>query len=858
MSDLLSIGSSGVTAYQRALATVSNNIANVSTDGYSRQDVSITANQPTEAGGSYIGTGARFDQVRRQYDAFIESNLRSSNSDLTAQAPLLSYVNRLIDVMGNENIGLTTAMNQFFSSARNLASDPASTISRTTFLRDTEGLAGRFRQLSSQLDILGTETRQSVETDIGQVNSLTQQLAELNKQLSKKAHVSDQPSELLDQRDLLLRDLSGLIGIKTKFADNGAVLVSVGDTINQGILVRDDQSRAIVVEPSAKDPGKLQFTIDPYGKPEGLPAITSGKIGGVITFRDQVLSPSADSLNSLAQVIVQQVNAIHREGIDSEGKLGGDLLGFSLGQEKTAGGMQVLIQDASRIAAAGQFRVIDDPLNPGSAQSRISYSAPTYEGPVDLAGKLANATAPQIGTATLPVAASVGYASVGLVSAGTKDLVLTLNNPSAAQSLQVMTRDGRHLLGSSLSGSPILDRILRTANGFEAGASYSTQQLNAGVRQVDGQAVDDRYLDMDLFIGAKAQAQQIQQFNTKTGALMPPTLAPAVLQGQGALDVAALMSAGVFTLNGVALPAADTTKVDSSATITLTSAERIDNWLGKVNALKLGVTASVDSQGQLKFTRSDGSSGDIRLGLGASGTPADLKKLGFNTSAYISGTSQDDLLVFVTDSSTPANAQTTVLSQASLTSQAAGQDGDMKQLLRNQSLEVKFSKDPSNGKLYYTITDTRTDTELARRAYETNGSGAPSLRYRGITLEFTTQPVANDTFRVDGNKDGVGNNEAILKMVDLEGQKVMPGSLTMTEAYIERVNLVGSVARQASIAKDALTVVYQQAQQARDGVSGVSLDQEATELVRYQQAYQANAKVMQTATTLFDAILRIN
>jgi flagellar hook-associated protein FlgK len=850
-----------VTAYQRALATVSNNIANVSTEGYSRQDVSITANQPTEAGGSYIGTGARFDQVRRQYDAFIESNLRSSNSDLTAQEPLLSYVNRLIDVMGNENIGLTTAMNQFFAAARDLASDPASTISRTTFLRDTEGLAGRFRQLSSQLEMLGTETRQSVETDIGQVNSLTQQLAELNKQLSKKAHVSDQPSELLDQRDLLLRELSGLIGIKTKFADNGAVLVSVGDTINQGILVRDDQSRAIVVEPSVKDPGKLQFTIDPYGKPEGLPAITSGKIGGVITFRDQVLSPSADSLNNLAQVIVQQVNAIHREGIDSEGKLGGDLLGFSSGQENTAGGMQVLIQDASRIAAAGQFRVIDDPLNPGSAQSRISYSAPTYEGPVGLAGKLANATAPQIGTATLPVAASMGYASVGLVSAGTKDLVLTLNNPSATQSLQVMTRDGRHLLGSSLSGSPILDRVLRTANGFEAGASYSTQQLNAGVRQVTGKAVDDRYLDMDLFIGAKAEVQKIQQFNTKTGALMPPTLAPAVLQGQGALDVSALMSAGKFTLNGVALPAADTTKVDPTdpnATIALTAAERIENWLGKINALNLGITASVDGQGQLKFTRSDSSSGDIRLGFGASGTPADLKQLGFNTSVFISGTSQDDLLVFVTDSSTAANAQTTVLSQASMTAQYAGQDEDMKQLLRKQSLEVKFSKDPNDGKLYYTISDTRTETELARRAYETTGSGAPSLRYRGITLEFTTQPVANDTFRVDGNNDGVGNNEAILKMVDLEKQKVMPGSLTMTEAYVERVNLVGSVARQASIAKDALAVVYQQAQQARDGVSGVSLDQEASELVRYQQAYQANAKVMQTATTLFDAILQIN
>jgi len=65
------------------------------------------------------------------------------------------------------------------------------------------------------------------------------------------------------------------------------------------------------------------------------------------------------------------------------------------------------------------------------------------------------------------------------------------------------------------------------------------------------------------------------------------------------------------------------------------------------------------------------------------------------------------------------------------------------------------------------------------------------------------------------------------------------------------------MARQALVAKDALTVVYDQAVEARDAVSGVSLDEEAAALIRFQQAYQASAKVMQTASTLFDAVLRI-
>ena len=71
MADLLAIGSSGINVYQRALATVSNNIANLNTDGYSRQTTEIRQNQPKEAGGGYIGTGAYFDRVSRQYDGFL-------------------------------------------------------------------------------------------------------------------------------------------------------------------------------------------------------------------------------------------------------------------------------------------------------------------------------------------------------------------------------------------------------------------------------------------------------------------------------------------------------------------------------------------------------------------------------------------------------------------------------------------------------------------------------------------------------------------------------------------------------------------------------------------------------------------
>ena len=828
MSDLLSIASSGVTAYQRALATVSNNIANVNTDGYTRQDVALSSNQPREFGSSYLGTGARFDAVQRQYDAFVESNLRNSNSDLASQKPLLSYVNRLIDVMGDESIGLTTAMNRFFESSRDLASDPASTVSRSTFLRDADGLAARFRQLAGQFDLLDNETRQSVETDVGQINALTQQLALLNKQMVKHSSADSQPSELLDQRDRLLRDLSGLVAVKTKFEANGAVLVSVGDTLDQGILVQNGRARAISVAPSAIDSKKLEFVIDAYGTPENIPNISSGKIGGVMGFRDQVLTPALNSLDDLAEAMANQINAVHRDGVDAEGLLGGDLFAFSADKPLQAAGMQMVVQDTNRVAAAGQFRVIDNPLNSGSAQARVSYALSDFAGPTGLQGDLALAQIPQIGIVTVATSPSQPFASLGLASVGMQDLNITLQNPSSSQSFQVLTRDGRHVLGQTLTTQE-QSLLLKSANGMETGATYSSANLNASGAST--------YLDMDIFMGAKADVGLVQQFNTTNGDLLAPKKVAAVLTGN-TFPVSGqnnAIAADTFTLNGRSL-------TGLSGPLSLAS---VVNWLNTETA-NTGITASA-LDGKLVLSRPSGNTtDDIRLGLGSNGQAADLARLGFDTSISIKGTNKDDLLIFVTDRSGTA-------STATVTAQFAGVNGSMKQTLRESPMQVSFTSDTT-----YQMVDTTTNTVVAERSLDINAtSGVPSLTYRGLKLEFSTTPKKGDIFKIDGNADGIGNNEAMLRMVGLEDEAIMPGGLTMTEVYIERVNQVGSVARQAAISEQALTVVYQQAQEARDGISGVSLDQEASALVRFQQAYQANAKVMQVAMALFDSILQV-
>jgi flagellar hook-associated protein 1 FlgK len=199
----------------------------------------------------------------------------------------------------------------------------------------------------------------------------------------------------------------------------------------------------------------------------------------------------------------------------------------------------------------------------------------------------------------------------------------------------------------------------------------------------------------------------------------------------------------------------------------------------------------------------------------------------------------EDVLVFVTGSGT-----------ASVAASYSGSPADNAAVLRAQPMTLTFTSADR-----YTITDTSTGSVLAERNFDATQL-VTGIQYRGLNLSFTTAPLAGDTFTVDGNTDGTGNNENMLRLAELERANLIAGK-TISATYIDQVNDMGNIARQATIAKEALTVVHDQAVTARDQVSGVSLDEEAANLIRFQQAYQASAKVMQVAGTLFDAVLAV-
>ena len=230
MADILSIGAGATQLYRQALSTVGNNIANLNTEGYSRQISETTENAPSQQGTVFVGSGARLDNIVRAYDEFAESSLRDSGSKLSNQQPLIDYANRVVDIMGSEASGLSSAMDKFFTAASALSADPASINLRSSFLRDAEGMASRFRELSDQLAAVELETRESIESQINQLNSLSEKLAFVNKELNKKLSLSSQPPMMLDQRDQLLREMSAVTKIHVTEAVSGQVTVRLASS----------------------------------------------------------------------------------------------------------------------------------------------------------------------------------------------------------------------------------------------------------------------------------------------------------------------------------------------------------------------------------------------------------------------------------------------------------------------------------------------------------------------------------------------------------------------------------------------------------------------------------------------------
>lgn len=326
MVDILAIGSGAVNAYRQALSTTSNNIANVNTPGYSRRELRIGESFPVEEGVFSFGSGAQAEAVARAYDEFVERSLRDATSDLQANEPVIDYTNRIVDIMGTGAVSISSALDAFFNAAEQLSTDPRSAPLRTDFLNSAEVLASRFKDISSQVDIIGVESQLSLRQSVEELNALSEQLLKVNKQLNRKSRVIEQPPGMLDERDTILRKMSELIKLGVTELPNGQVQVNFGGVGRGYEIVTANDAKPVEILSNDKSGGSdLRLLLDPYGVNRPLPGAPEGAIGGSLAFRTDVLRPVRIGLDFLARTIADEVNKIHRDGLDANGEFGADL-----------------------------------------------------------------------------------------------------------------------------------------------------------------------------------------------------------------------------------------------------------------------------------------------------------------------------------------------------------------------------------------------------------------------------------------------------------------------------------------------------------------------------------------------------
>ncbi|MBX6422751.1 flagellar hook-associated protein FlgK [Thermosulfurimonas sp. F29] len=282
LSSALNIAKNALLAFQTQVQVTSHNVANVDTEGYSRQKVITTPYPPSPSPVGPIGSGVKIDQIKRYFDAFIEANLNFKRSDLglvSAEETGLRLVESIFNETGD--LGLSKLVNDFFSAWQTLSNRPEGFAERRLVVEKgklvAESLRSKFQALRDLENNIGLKLRNTVD----RINDLARQIAEINLQITAAETGGHEANDLRDQRDRLVAELAKLAPIRYFENKDGAYNVILGRGFN---LV--DVDRAWQLEIS----GTEVYWVGHQGERARLTGkeIAGGELGGWLRIVEQI------------------------------------------------------------------------------------------------------------------------------------------------------------------------------------------------------------------------------------------------------------------------------------------------------------------------------------------------------------------------------------------------------------------------------------------------------------------------------------------------------------------------------------------------------------------------------------------
>ncbi|WP_323814620.1 flagellar hook-associated protein FlgK [Cellvibrio sp. NN19] len=919
MTGLLSNAISGLQASQNALRTAGHNISNANTAGYSRQEVNYaTRTEQSIGSGGFIGSGVSTTSIERVVSEFVTTQLRLDTSTYNQLNTYNINIGKVDKLLADVSTGLSGALQSFFSAMQNGANDPASTPGRQLIVTEAQSLSNRFNNLSQRFQDVEKSVNSEVRTVTAQVNSLASSIASLNQSIGEMRASADgnQPNDLMDKRDEALRQLSELVSVQVVNQGDGNVNVFIGN--GQPLVVGIKASTF-----STTTDGSIQLT-DGAKAVDVTNQISGGQLGGLLSFRKEVLAPSMNELGRIALAMSDQFNTLQQQGIDLDGDYGQNMFRdindpqIATNRVKHASGnaqpndraLNVTITDVNQLTTSDyKFEIVPGSTNylvtrlsdntivkqgalngfyptsiefdgvslnltGGSFQGGDSFTIqPTHNGAADIAAVIQR---PEDLAFASPIltASSTGNTGSGLISAGevlnqldasgnrlpafatagqlSPPIVIRFTSETTYDVLDNTDPANPKPLSPPLNNQTFIPGQLNNVFSTDPGETR-VSGIGSLVGLPDGRTasivsgVNDKQPN-----GYLAEQLSFTLVDPVTGSMTNKTLYTA--SGASAAQTAAQIST-IPGVNASAITTATISNIDIDST---DFAAPLQLSVNGVNLLEYDDSVAPPV---LSSTVPDPSVDLVAfndyLAERIKNNP-ELQSLGISAQSTTNPFTGATELKLTAASGVNLNVH---FAASTANSSISVDDG----LGNNPSVSLaglgagQYSTVTVGGRIEITMADgislNTSPTNSTLFGDSTSANFAQSS-YLGYQVTLSGQPKAGDTFTVGFNTNGTNDNRNALAMVAMETASTMQdGSLTYGDAYGKLVEEVGTKSSLSKINTAASKSLLEQSQTLRDGISGVNLDEEAADLIKFQQLYGANAQVISVARELFDTLL---
>ncbi len=340
----LSIALSALSVSQQALATTSNNVANANTPGFSRQRPVLAAGDPVVVGELTFGTGVMLQKIESLRDPILEIQLNQETQQQSKLDTSLGQLRQIQTQFGSASSGIGADISNFFNSLQQLAPDPSNLALRQSVLTAAGNLATDLNNTAHSLQTQRSNLDLNVVQSVSQVNTLTAQIASVDRQISSLQNAHQDASSLVDTQTNLIRQLSGLVDVAVIPTDQGISLALSNGTT----LVSGSQSFALSSQLGSDG---VQYIL--AGGQDITGSLKGGSLAGLIQIRDQEIPGLGSSLDQLAAGLANALNTANKTGFDLNGNAGGNLfVPPPVGGVGAAATLSVSITDPALIAAS--------------------------------------------------------------------------------------------------------------------------------------------------------------------------------------------------------------------------------------------------------------------------------------------------------------------------------------------------------------------------------------------------------------------------------------------------------------------------------------------------------------------------